>query len=75
METAVAKIILDLKGGMPYETLQMYVDKFMKEEYGYSDFQYCVDYRDFYTPDMIDFSYSDTLYERVKKYMERSTTK
>lgn len=68
-EVYVAKIILDIKGGMPYETLEMYVDRFMEKEFGFSsNFEYCVDYRDFYTSDMIDVSYSDELYKLVKKY-------
>ena len=77
MERNTAKAVLDIKGGMPYETLAMYVARFLKHEYGmYSDFEYCVDYCDFYTPDMLDdCDYSDELYKEVKQYFKRSTTK
>lgn len=70
MEESVAKAILEIKGCLEYEVLQAYVDDFMCKNYVSSDFEYVVDYRDFYTADMLDdVTCSKLLKAEVMKYL------
>lgn len=70
MEESVAKAILEIKGCLEYEVLQAYVDGFMCKNYIASDFEYVVDYRDFYTADMFDdITCSDLLKAEVMNYL------